>query len=95
MSHSFAVLGWTLRAANAVGSDRFAEALRRAEFCFLQAADSARTPGEAAIVTGLQIALDDLVLADSQARVLLTDSVSGMNAADAVEFVELIEGDEK
>ncbi len=95
MAHSFAALGWSLRAAQAVGSDRFSEALRRAELCFAQAAVAAHTPGDAAIVTGLQVVLDELLVADSQARTLLTESVSGMSAADAAEFVELCEGEDE
>lgn len=92
MDHAYSTLGWLHRAAGAVGSHRFTETISRAEFYFVCSARNAHTPGEAALVTGLQIALDELVAADAQARVLLADSVSGMNAAEACEFVELVEG---
>ena len=47
--HSFAALGWAHRAAEAVGSPRFAETITRAEFYFAQAARHSGTPGEGAI----------------------------------------------
>lgn len=88
---TFAVLGWTHRAAQAVGSDRFSETLNRASFYLAQAAMHAHTPGEEAVITGAQSALDELAVANAQARVVLAESVSGMDAAEATEFVELCE----
>jgi hypothetical protein len=91
---TYTVLGWSHRASQAVGSDRFSETMSRAEFYFVRAASHALTPGEEAIVTGLQLTLDSLIAADAAARVLLCESVSGMSAADATEFVELCESGE-
>ncbi len=91
---TYAVLGWSHRAAQAVGSERFAETISRASFYFARAAEYARTPGEDAIITGLEQMLHELVTANAQARVVLADSVSGMDAAEATEFVELIESGE-
>lgn len=94
MNNSYAALGWCHRAANAVGSDRFAETVRRASFYVEQVARLATTPGEKAILAGLLTTLDGLITANAQARVLLAESVTGMNAADATEFIELVEGEE-
>ena len=94
VDNAFAAMGWAHRAARAVGSDRFAETITRAAFYFVRAASLARTPGEEAIVSGLQTMLDELAVADAQARVLLAESVSGMDAAEATEFVELSEAGE-
>lgn len=91
---TFAVMGWTHRASAAVGSDRFAETLGRAEFYLGRALTVATTPGERAIVTGLAVTINDLITANAQARVVLADSVSGMDAAEATEFVELCESGE-
>lgn len=95
MNNSYAALGWCHRAANAVGSDRFPETVRRAAFYVEQVSRLATTPGERSILAGLAIALDELVIADVQARQVLADSVSGMNAAEATEFVELVESGEE
>lgn len=94
LDHTFAVLGWVHRASKAVGSDRFAETVSRAEFYIDQAAAHTRTPGDEAIVAGLLAMLDGVIAANAQARVLLADSVSGMDAAEATEFVELIEAED-
>jgi len=91
LDHTFSVLGWIHRATRAVGSERFAETISRAEFYFAQASQHARTPGDAALLIGLNVAIDELIAANAQARVLLADSVSGMDAAEATEFVELAE----
>jgi hypothetical protein len=95
MDHAYSTLGWLHRAAAAVGSERFEETISRTAFCFTRAAHHAHTPGEAALVTGLQVAIDELVTADAQARTLLADSVSGMDAAEACEFVEMCEAGEQ
>lgn len=95
MDTTFSALGWCHRAAKAVGSARFAETISRASFYARRAGQLAVTPGERAIQTGLLIALDELVIADAQGRAVLSQSVSGMSAAEATEFVEMIEdGDE-
>ena len=88
---TYATTAWAHRSAQAVGSDRFAETLSRADFYLGRAQETARTPGETAIVTGLAVMLNDLITANAQARVVLSDSVSGMDAAEATEFVELCE----
>lgn len=88
---SFAALGWAYRAAQAVGSDRFAETVFRARFYCERASRAAGTPAEQALVAGLRVMLDELIVANAQGRVLLADSVSGMDAAEACEFVELCE----
>ena len=90
MAQSFA-LGWLNRAAQAVGSPRFPETLRRATLSVDQAATHARAPGDLAVIAGLSLSLDELRRADSQGRILLGESVSGMNAAEACEFVEVLE----
>jgi hypothetical protein len=94
VDNSHAALTWAHRASQAVGSSRFAETVRRASFYFARAASHAHTPGEEALVSGLQAMIDDLVAADAAARVLLAGSVLGMNAAEACEFVEMIESGE-
>lgn len=92
MNHTFAVLGWCHRAVGAVGSPRFGEIISRAANEFQKAAQHAHTPGDSALLTGLNVMIDDLVVTDAQVRALLTESVSGMNAAEATEFVEMVEG---
>lgn len=92
---TYAVLGWSHRAAQAVGSDRFAEIISRASFYFAQAAGHAHTPGEEALLAGLEVTLNELITANASARVVLADSVSGMNALEAWAFVELCETDEE
>lgn len=94
MDHSFAALGWLHRAAQAVGSPRFAESLGRARFYTVRAAIEASTPAEVSVVNGLIAAEEGLVEADADARRLLAESVSGMDAAEACEFVEMCESDE-
>lgn len=93
MDLSFAALGWLYRAAGAAGSARFAETLNRACFYIDQANEHCSTPADAAVIKGLLASVDALITANAQARTLLWHSVSGMDAADAAEFVELIEGD--
>lgn len=88
---SFAVLGWLNRANRAVGSERFDEAVERTSFYLGRLLQSCRTPADVAIYSGLYEALIGLTEADAQARRLLAESVSGMNAAEATEFVELCE----
>lgn len=92
---TYAVLGWSHRAAQAVGSDRFAETISRASFYFAQAAGHAHTPGEEALLAGLEVTLNELITANARARVLLAESVSGMDAIEATEFVELCEGQDE
>lgn len=96
MDLSFATLGWLHRAAQSVGSERFFETLERAQFYLDRTLAHVRTPGERAVYTGLSEALGGLIDADRAARLLLRDSVSGLDAAEATEFVELCEaaGDE-
>ena len=92
---SFASLGWLLRSAHAVGSERFDEAVRRSRFYLEKAAGHAATPAEAAVIDGLAASLDGLVRADADARQLLTESVAGIADACAMEltqFLETIEG---
>lgn len=88
---SFAALGWAYRASQAVGSDRFAETVFRARFYCERAAQAAGTPAEQALVAGLQVMLDELITANAQGRVLLAESVSGMNALESWAFVEMCE----
>lgn len=94
MEHSFAALGWLQRAAQAVGSARFAESLDRAAFYLDKTAAHAHTPGEQAVLAGLWSALSNLTDADTQARTLLAHGCGGMAAADAAEMVERIENPE-
>jgi hypothetical protein len=88
---SFATLGWLVRSSQAVGADRFFESLERAQFYLDRTADYTHTPAEKAIWEGLSAALDGLIAADRQARRMLKDSVSGMDAAEATEFIEMCE----
>lgn len=88
---SFATLGWLNRSAQAIGSDRFFEALERANFYLDRTLGHVRTPAERAVYNGLSEALGGLIEADRAARTVLKDSVSDINAADACEFVELCE----
>ena len=94
LDHSYAVLGWLHRASHAVGSDRFAETVDRTTFYLGRFMEHVGTPGEKAILSGLLVAIDELITANAQARVVLAESVSGMDAAEATEFVELIESEE-
>lgn len=91
MDLSFAALGWLYRAAEASGSERFAETLDRCRFYLERTERHVTTPAERAVFDALSSAVDGLITANAQARVLLSDSVSGMDAAEASEFVELCE----
>ena len=91
MDHSFAALGWLNRAGQAVGSARFAETLDRAQFYLDKANLFCVTPGEVAVLQGLYDSLDRLIAANAEARGLLARGCESMLAADAAEFVELIE----
>lgn len=91
MDYSFAALGWLYRAAEATGSPRFDEIIVRARFYLTKADRFANTPADRAVLSGMHTSLTALVDADRQARTLLSESVSGMDAAEATEFVELIE----
>jgi hypothetical protein len=84
-------LGWLLRAADAVGAPRFRELVDRAGFYLDKAFVAAQTPAERVVVDHLIRSSLALLNADADARRVLAESVSGMNAADASEFVELIE----
>lgn len=94
MEYSFAAQGWLYRAAQAVGSARFVEALDRARFYLSKANKHCWTPGEAAVLQGLYDSVDGLIEANAKARQLLHHSCEGMNAAEAAEFVELIESEQ-
>lgn len=91
MEVSFAALGWLQRAGQAVGSARFVEAIRRAGFYLEKTAELAQTPGERAVVDGLEAAVDNLIAANAEARSLLARSCADMMVADVAEFIELIE----
>ena len=77
LEHSFGVLGWLNRAAQAVGSTRFGECVQRIEFNLHKADMHAKTPAERAVMAGLRASLDALVHADAEARELLDDSALG------------------
>lgn len=91
MEHAFAALGWLQRAAQAVGSVRFAESLERAAFYLDKTAGHSHTPGEQAVLAGLWTALSNLTEANVQARALLAQGCSGVMVADVAEFVEMCE----
>ena len=94
MDLSFAALGWLFRCADAVGSPRFGETLERAQFYLFRAGDYADTPAERALVRAMwENGLGEINRANLAAKQLLAESVSGMNAAEAAEFVELIEAE--
>lgn len=88
---AYSTLGWVLRSSAAVGSERFHECVSRAEFYVSSASERASTPGERAVVSGLAVMIEDLLASDHQSRVLLADSVSGMNALESWAFVEMCE----
>jgi hypothetical protein len=92
MELSFAALGWLNRTAQAVGSDRFAELVNRTEFYLDRAEEHVFTPAEQAVIEGMRHGLGLLLTVNAQARTLLAESCSDMLAADAAEFVELVEG---
>lgn len=91
MELSFAALGWLQRSAQAVGSDRFPEALQRSRFYLEKAAGCAVTPAEAAVINSLTAAVGDLFQADADARRLLDDSVTGIADACAADIDQLLE----
>lgn len=80
MDLSFAALGWLNRAAQAVGSIRFAESMTRSRFYLERARGYARTPADTAIITGLASSLQGLIEADAEARRLLEESLSEFDA---------------
>ena len=88
---SFAALGWLFRCTGAIGSPRFGEALERTQFYLMRANAYAETPAEKALVWALFEGLGEINGENLAAERLLAESVSGMNAAEATEFVELIE----
>ena len=88
---SFSTLGWLNRSTQAVGADRFFECLERAQFYLERTAALAATPAERAIVAGLTLSLSALIDTDRTARKLLQESCSGMDAAEATEFIEMCE----
>ena len=81
MDLSFAGLGWVLRAAGAVGSDRFAECITRARFNIGRAGAYAMTPADKEAVTGLADILDALARSDTDAREVLGEAASTMLSA--------------
>lgn len=81
MELSFAGLGWVLRAANAVGSDRFAESIARARFNLGRAGAYAVTPAEKQVLAGMVAILDALDCADADAREVLGAAASTMLSA--------------
>lgn len=86
-----AAVGWLCRAADAVGSPRFAETHVRASICVDMAADVADTPARKVVVRALADAVMSLASVDSAVRSLLQDSVSGMDALIANTFVWFVE----
>ena len=93
MDLSFAALGWVLRCTAAVGSTRFDESIERARFYIDRAGEHAHTPAERAVVQSMADGLDEVCRANARAASLLGESVSGMDAAEATEFVELCEAE--
>lgn len=83
--------GWLLKLSASVGSSRFEETFSRARFYVDRARGHAATPAESALVDGLDSALSWIAESEADSRRLLADSVSGMSAADATEFVEMCE----
>ena len=81
MEVTFAALGWLNRTAQAVGSERFAEAVTRSRFYLDRARNLAATPAELAVITGMASSLPGLIEADVQARELLEESLSDIDAA--------------
>ena len=91
MDLSFASLGWIFRCVEAIGSPRFGETLERAQFYLGRARAHTSTPAEVEVVWALFEGLGKVNSANLAAERLLAESVSGMDAAEACEFVELIE----
>lgn len=91
---SFAALGWLHRSAIAVGSDRFEETVQRTRFYLSRAVRHALTPAETAVITGLATCVDGLIQADTAARHVLADSVTGIADACAAEVVQLLDATE-
>lgn len=81
MELSFAGLGWVLRAAGAVGSDRFAECITRARFNIGQAGTYAVTPADKQVLVAMTAMLDALDCADADAREVLGEAASTMLSA--------------
>ena len=81
MDVTFAALGWLNRTAQAVGSERFAEAMTRSRFYLDRARNIAATPAELAVITGLVASQQGLTEADAQARELLEQSLLDFDAA--------------
>lgn len=92
MDLSFAALGWVNRAAQAVGSDRFAESVNRSRFYIARAEEHAATPAERAVIEGLYFSVDLIIEANAKARTMLAESCQEMAVADLVEFTERIDG---
>ena len=81
MDVTFAALGWLNRTAQAVGSERFAEAMTRSRFYLDRARTIAATPAELAVITGMAASQQGLIEADAQARELLEESLLDFDAA--------------
>ena len=81
MDVTFAALGWLNRTAQAVGSERFAEAMTRSRFYLDRARNIAATPAELAVITGMAASQQGLIEADAQARELLEESLLDFDAA--------------
>ena len=81
MDVTFAALGWLSRTAQAVGTERFAEAVTRSRFYLDRARNIAGTPAELAVITGMASSLPGLIEADVRARELLEESLSDIDAA--------------
>lgn len=81
MDLAFAGLGWVLRAADAVGSDRFAECITRARFNIGRAGTYAKTPADKQVLAAMTAMLDALDCADADAREVLGAAVSTMLSA--------------
>ncbi|MBU3706730.1 MAG: hypothetical protein FGM50_08645 [Mycobacterium sp.] len=78
MELAFAGLGWVLRAADAVGSDRFTESVARAHVNIGRAGTYAKTPAERQVLAGMTAILDALDCADADAREVLGEAASTM-----------------
>ena len=88
---SYNTLGWLLRCARAVGSDRFDETVHRVRFYLQKVAAHAGTPADTAVIDGMAASLAALIDADADARRLLADSVSGIADACADEVSRLLD----
>ena len=81
MELAFAGLGWVLRAAEAVGSDRFAECITRARFNIGRAGAYPATPADKQVLAGMTDILDALARSDTDAREVLGEAASTMLSA--------------